>query len=146
MTMETAALDLEVFQRDEHRFGGVRERRVLIYWPLPPNPLAAPTADPDGDGQTNLFEYTAGVIPNDSASRFTLTLAPVPGQPVQTNVIFTPRLTDRTYTVTLKTDLTAATWTPLPGGIVTDAGAQRTVTDTAATGTKKFYHVEITKP
>ena len=32
MTMETAALDLEVFQRDEDRFGEVRGRRVLIYW------------------------------------------------------------------------------------------------------------------
>ena len=110
------------------------------------NPSAAPAVDPDGDGQTNAFEFTAGLIPNDPASRFTLTLAPVSGQPAQKNVIFTPRLTDRTYTVTFKLDLNAATWTPLPGGIVTDAGQQRTVTDPAGNGAKKFYHIEITKP
>ena len=110
------------------------------------NPLAAPAADPDGDGQNNAFEFTAGLIPTDPQSRFVLTLAPVPGQPAQKKVIFTPRLTDRTYTVTFKTDLTAATWVPLPGGIITDNGQQRTVTDPAATGAKKFYHIEITKP
>ena len=109
------------------------------------NPNAAPTVDFDGTGQTNLFKYLAGLNPLDG-SRFTLTLAPVAGQPAQKNVIFTPRLIDRTYTVTFKTDLNAATWTPLPGGIVTDAGQQRTVTDPAATGATKFYHVEITKP
>ena len=99
------------------------------YFGLPPNPNAAPAADPDGDGQTNLFEFTAGVIPNDPTPRFTPTVAPVPDQPAQTKVIFIPRLTDRTYAVTFKTDLTAATWTPLPGGIVSDNGQQRTVTD-----------------
>ena len=109
------------------------------------NPNAAPTVDFDGTGQTNLFKYIAGLNPLDG-SRFTLTLAPVAGQPAQKNVIFTPRLTDRSYAVTFKTDLNAATWTPLPGGIVSDNGQQRTVTDPAATGAKKVYHIEITKP
>ena len=117
----------------------------MQYFGQPPNANAGPNADFDGTGQTNLFKYIAGLNPLDG-SRFTLTLAPVAGQPAQKNVIFTPRLIDRTYTVTFKTDLNAATWTPLPGGIVTDAGQQRTVTDPAATGATKFYHVEITKP
>ena len=125
---------------------GIDDKWQKDYFGLPPNPLAAPTADPDGDGQTNLFEFTAGVIPNDPASRFTLTLAPVPGQPAQRSIIFIPRLADRTYVVTFKLDLNAATWTPLPGGIVTDNGQQRSITDPAATGGRKFYHVEITKP
>lgn len=110
------------------------------------NPNAAPNVDFDGTGQTNFFKYLAGLDPLDPNSRFTLTLAPVAGQRAQKNVIFAPRLADRTYTVTFKTDLNAAAWTPLPGGIVTDAGQQRTVTDPAATGATKFYHVEITKP
>ena len=110
------------------------------------NPLAAPLADPDGDGQTNAFEFTAGVIPNDPASRFTLTVAPVPGVLVGKNILFTPRLADRSYTVFFKTELEAATWSPLPDGIVSDAGQQRTITDPAGTGAQKFYHVEITRP
>ena len=109
------------------------------------NPNAAPNVDFDGTGQTNFFKYLAGLNPLDG-SRFTLTVAPVAGQPGQKNLIFTPRLTGRTYTVTFKTDLNAATWTPLPGGIVTDAGPQRTVTDLSAGGAAKFYRVEITKP
>ena len=119
------------------------------YFGQPPNANAGPNADFDGTGQTNLFKYIAGLNPLDG-SRFTLSVAPVAGQPAQKNVIFTPRPTDRTYTVTFKTAFktafNAATWTPLPGGIVTDNSQQRTVTDPAATGAKKFYHIEITKP
>ena len=124
---------------------GIDDAWQVQYFGPPPNANAGPTADFDHTGQTNLFKYIAGLSPLDG-SRFTLSIAPVAGQPGQKNVIFTPRLTDRTYTVTIKLDLNAPTWTPLPGGIITDAGPQRTVTDPAATGTKKFYHIEITKP
>ncbi len=36
-------------------------------------PNAAPTADPDGDGQSNLAEFLAGTDPTDSASSFHIT-------------------------------------------------------------------------
>ena len=37
-------------------------------------------------------------------------------------------------------------WLPLPGGIVSDLGNQRTVTDTTApVSPKKYYRVEIAK-
>ena len=110
------------------------------------NPNAGPAVDFDGTGQTNLFKYIAGLNPLDPNSRFTLAIAPVAGQPGQKAIVFAPRLTDRTYTVTFKTDLGAVSWTPVAGATFTDAGPQRTVTDPAATGAKKFYHVEITKP
>ena len=110
------------------------------------NPNAGPAVDFDGTGQTNLFKYIAGLNPLDPNSRFTLAIAPVAGQPGQKAIVFAPRLTDRTYTVTFKTDLGAASWTPVAGATFTDAGPQRTVTDPAATDAKKFYHVEITKP
>lgn len=110
------------------------------------NPLAAPLLDPDGDGQTNAFEFTAGLVPTDPTSRFTLSVTAVPGQPTQKNITFTPRLADRSYTVSYKTDLSAAIWTPLSGGTTSDSGLQRTITDSAATGARKFYHIEITKP
>ena len=62
------------------------------------NLLVAGLLDPDGDGQTNAFELTVGVIPSDPSS--CLTLAPVPGQPARKKVVFTPRLPNRTYTDT----------------------------------------------
>ena len=45
------------------------------------NPNAAPLLDPDGDGQNNLFEFTAGLVPTNPLSRFLVSIAPVPGQP-----------------------------------------------------------------
>ena len=43
-------------------------------------------------------------------------------------------------------DLSPAPWSTLVGGGVSDNGSQRTVTDTSASETKKFYRVEIVKP
>ena len=52
----------------------------------------------------------------------------------------------RVYTVKSKPNLLNATWDPVTVSPPTDNGPQRTVTDTAATGARKFYHIEITKP
>ena len=111
------------------------------------NPNAAPNVDADGTGQTNLFKYVAGLNPLDPNSRFTLSIAAVPGQPTQKNLIFSPRLTDRTYTVTSKPALATGSYLPLTNpSAPSDSGQQRTITDLNATGTPKFYRVEITKP
>lgn len=110
------------------------------------NPLAAPLLDPDCDGQNNAFEFTAGLIPTNPLSRFTLTIAPVPGQPGQKNIVFEPIVADRTYTVMTSLDLSPDSWDPLTSGSITNNGDQRTVTDPSAIETKKFYKVEITRP
>lgn len=109
------------------------------------NPLAAPTLDPDGDGQTNLFEFTAGLVPTDPASRFTLRLEKVNGQPTQTNAIFSPLVAGRTYSLEYRTSLTADTWQPLIDTVESDAGSERTITDPAAAGPTKFYRVRVNK-
>lgn len=108
------------------------------------NPNAAPGQDPDGDGQTNAFEYTAGLIPTDPTSRFNLAIQPVPDQPTRKNLIFSPRHDTASYTVEASTDL--AHWSPLTAFTTTDAGPQRTVTDLAATTAAKFYRVTIVRP
>jgi hypothetical protein len=111
------------------------------------NPNAAPAADPDGDGQTNLFEFTAGLVPTDPQSRFLLNIAPVVGQPAQKKLIFSPRLIDRTYTIKARTSLLTGSYLPLTNPAApTDNGQERTITDLSATGVMKFYRVEITKP
>ena len=108
------------------------------------NPLAAPALDPDGDGQTNQFEFTVGLIPNDPASVFHLRIAPVPGQPSRKKVIFSPRLEGRAYVVESRLTLNGA-WQPLTASAQSDNGAERTVTDLDAAGAK-FYRIAITKP
>ncbi len=110
------------------------------------NPNAAPTADPDGDGQNNLFEYIAGTDPTDSLAKFQFSIAPVADQPGQQNLIFSPRFPSRTYTVQSRDDLSAGSFAPLLGTTTTDNGTQRTVTDLNATGASRFYRVQITLP
>lgn len=111
------------------------------------NPDAGPAVDPDGDGQDNLFEFTAGVSPVDPLARFRLSIRGVAGAPDHVALVFSPRFADRTYTVFVSTHLASGTWTPLSAtSPVSDNGLERTVTDTNATGPRKFYRVQIDRP
>ena len=110
------------------------------------NPKAAPNQDASGTGQTNLFKYIAGLNPTDRASAFRVSVQPVAGQPTQKQIVFSPVITDRTYTVLYKTSMTDSVWTLLTGATQSDNGQQRTVTDTSAGGKTKFYKVLISKP
>lgn len=111
------------------------------------NPDAAPARDPDGDGQDNGFEFAAGLVPTDPASRFLLWVAAVTGQPGQRDIVFQPLVAGRVYTVLVAPDLTGATWSPLSASSpVVENGNQRTVTDTQAAAAQRFYRIEITKP
>ncbi|MCX6878425.1 MAG: hypothetical protein NTW21_32120 [Verrucomicrobia bacterium] len=110
------------------------------------NPAAAPGADPDGDGQDNRFEFTAGLEPTDPASRFLLRIEPVAGQPAHKRLIFSPRFDGRTYNILTSTTLATDSWSALTGGIVSDNGEERSVTDTDATEGKKFYRVQVVNP
>ena len=133
---------------------GIDDAWQVQYFGQPPNANAAPNVDFDHTGQTNLFKYIAGLNPLDPNSRFALTIAqtPDPAHPGQflagqKNLIFNPRFAGRTYTVFSKTDLAAGSFVPLanpsaPG----DNGPERTITDLSASGTRKFYRIEITKP
>lgn len=120
----------------------------VLYFGQPPNANAAPLIDPDGDGQTNLFEHTAGLVPTDAASRFALTIAPVPGQPGQKKIVFSPLVLTggRAYAVEFRLDLATGPWVPLTGTTQSDMGSERTVTDLNATDARKFYRVEIATP
>ncbi len=124
---------------------GIDDAWQVQYFGLPPNALAGPNADADGTGQTNLFKFVAGLNPLDG-SRFILKIAPVSGQPGQKNLIFSPRLVDRAYTVKAKLSLTSGSYAPLPNSSFSDNGQERTVTDFDGSGAAKFYTVEITKP
>jgi len=99
------------------------------YFGQPPNANAGPNADFRGTGQTNLFKYIAGLNPIHG-SRFTLTIAPVPAQPAQKNLIFSPVVAGRTYTVKAKPSLTGGTW----DGVTITSGTVGTITDLNATG------------
>jgi len=145
----TGTLNLSVLDTIPDNFGSYAGDGLDDAWQVQyfgqNNPLAAPNVDASGTGQTNLFKYIAGLNPLDG-SRFTLACVPVPGQPGQKNLIFAPIVAGRTYTVKFRSDLAASTWTVLTGSTQADNAGVRTLTDTVATGTQKFYHIEITMP
>jgi hypothetical protein len=147
---ETATLGLTVLDSIPDNFGSYAGDNLADDWQFGhfglDNPLAAPNLDPDGDGQNNAFEEIAGLVPTDPLSRFLITISPVPGQATQKRVVFDPVVAGRSYTVKTSPDLAAASWTTLAGSTSSDNGSQRTVTDTSASETKKFYTVEIVKP
>ncbi len=146
----TGTLNLTVLDSIPDNFGsyagdGLGDDWQVQYFGLN-NPLAAPTANPDGDAHDNLFEFIAGLVPTDSSSHFRLTLAPVAGQPTHKRAIFSPLVAGRTYTVEFRTSLSTGAWQTLTGTTQNDNGNERTVTDPNATGPRKFYRVQITKP
>lgn len=109
------------------------------------NANAEPNADPDGDSQNNLFEFTAGLIPTDPTSRFALAIQNVNSS--QKNLIFNPLVAGRTYTPQFTTTITnSASWGTPTGTSQSDNGVTRTVTDPNATGATKVYRVQISKP
>jgi hypothetical protein len=109
------------------------------------NPNAGPNADPDGDGQNNLFESMAGLIPTDRSSRFTLQIAAGVSATSKT-LTFNPIVAGRSYLIQSKPDLTSATWSPVSSTNQSDNGTARSVTDPNASGGKKTYRVQISKP
>lgn len=109
--------------------------------------ISSAAADPDGDGQSNDFEFTAGLSPLDPQSRFVQAMQTVPGQPAQMQIQIAPRLTGRTYVIESSPTLgLSANWQPLTNFTTSDAGNVRTITDLSATGAAKFYRVRIKGP
>ena len=109
------------------------------------NPHGTAAADPDGDGQNNLFEYLAGLSPTNSDSRFTLEIADLRDLPDQKALILSPRLDSRSYRIEYSTDLGAG-FTALTNAQQIDFGSTRFVLDPDARAPARFYRVRISMP
>jgi len=115
-------------------------------WATPYNLIQDLNGDDDGDGNSNHFEFIAGLVPTNAGSVFKISVSSVPGQPSQRAIVMSPIISGRTYTVKSSESLSPPTWISLSNPTVSDAGNVRTVTDTAATEAKKFYVIEISIP
>jgi hypothetical protein len=110
------------------------------------NSLSCAIADPSGTGQNNLFKYIAGLDPTNPASVFVLRIAGVPGWSSRSQLVFSPRWSDRTYVPICCTNLFNGTWPPLTNTSAIDNDAERTITDLNASESAKFYRVQISYP
>jgi hypothetical protein len=143
----TGTLTLGVLNVTEDDFGAYAGDGLDDAWQVQffgeDNPFAAPALDPDGDGHANLFEFTAGLVPTDSLSRFEIDIASnVDGQ---MRIVFGPLVAGRDYVVEFRTSLAEGDWAPL-NGIVSDDDGVRTVIDPAPVQGEKFYRIGITRP
>lgn len=143
----TGSLNLTVLDTIQDNFGSYAGDGIGDDWQIQyfgaNNSNAAPSVISDGSGLTNLFKYTAGLIPNNSASRFDLGTQSVSGQAAQKTISFGPTFADRQYTILYSTDL--LTWNPLTSSLAGN-GAVTTVTDTNGGGQMKFYRIQMVKP
>lgn len=110
---------------------------------------AADSADPDGDGETNAFEYFFGGDPlvRDGSHRPACGLAQVNGESrLALTLACDPANTDTTYVIEATSDLAAGVWSTIasragaaawvsePGVAVQQSGNSATVTDSTALG------------
>jgi len=144
----TGMLNLTVLETVADNFGTYAADGISDDWQFQyfgsDNANAAPQLDPDFDGHSNLFEFTAGLVPTDAASVFHWRVEPVPGFPTQKRLIFSPLVAGRSYTVKSATTL-GVLMQSLGSFTTSDANGERTVTDLNASGTTRFYRVEITR-
>ena len=106
--------------------------------------FASPTAavaaeDSDGDGYSNLQEFTAATDPQAPASALRVA---TPEKEGATVVIEFPTVFGKRYQVEFKNDLLLATWTPL-GDPVAGTGTSVEKTDTQAPDDERFYRVTV---
>jgi hypothetical protein len=110
------------------------------------NPSGLADADPDGDGQSNAYEEMVGSIPTDGTSYFRFRIETVPGHADWMNLIFSPRVAGRTYTIEAKPDLDSGAFSDIGPAPIADVGIERIITDHTAAGATKYYRVQISRP
>jgi hypothetical protein len=108
------------------------------------NPSAAPDQDPDNDGISNLFEFTAGLDPTSADSVFRQIIARDASQPSLRSIVFGPISPEVIYTVESSPALgKEANWQPLIDFTIGEVNGQRIVTDTRTTAPVRFYRIRL---
>jgi len=114
------------------------------------NPDAAPLADPDRDGLSNLAEYAAGTDPNTATAQLgtlsTITIGA--DQFLRLTVVRNPLATDVTMTVEANNDLAPAGWSAAGLIIEEDTPTLLQVRDNVPISATpaRFLHVRATLP
>lgn len=139
----TGSLALTIRNTGDDDYSGYGSDGISDLWQVgyfgEQNPLGFAAADPDGDGEDNLFEFLTGYVPNDANSLLTARSISLTGNSVLLELSrVQPGVA---YHIESSTDLVA--WTPLlniePGFLL-----QPFSQSLPATGPSAFYRVKVT--
>lgn len=102
------------------------------------NAAAASDADPDGDGQNNMAEFSAGTDPTNSASAFTIIsiARDVGGVTVTWNSVL-----GSIYQVQYKDDIADSIWNNLNGDVTAEGSTASKLDDTIDANAQRVYRV-----
>ena len=123
----------------DSNFDGVDDTFQRRHFPVFTAPEAGPDADPDHDGSSNAQEYIAATDPTDARSFFSINRVT---QTAAGTVVEWKSSPGKRYQVFAKTTAGNAPWTP-QGPPVTATGATTQFHDTAATGSIRFYRLQV---
>ena len=101
---------------------------------------AADSADPDGDGLTNLQEYYAGTSPTDRSSALKISSLTRSGGDM---VISFPTVLSKTYSLQYSSTLQAGSWSDVQSAIDGTGGTVSVTDSGAAAQAKRFYRIEV---
>jgi len=114
----------------------------VSFFGLPPNALALPTADGDGDGQDNLSEFYSGFDPTDGNDYFIFRISAISGD--TSTFLLNKVIPNRSYTLQLATELPQFSTDALsisPSSTEVDRSLQHN-----SVAPLKFYRIRITRP
>lgn len=123
---------------------GIPDSWRLKYFGTVSSVLSAASADPDGDGYSNLAEYQAGTNPVDASSKPGIDLK-LTNSHVGNRTEFSfswPTVSGQNYTVEYATSLVSTNWTVISSNLIGD-GSLKSFNDGNATNETRFYRVRI---
>ena len=143
---DNGQLDLTVNNITDDDFGSYAGDGLPDDWQVQyfgeDNADASPNVDADGDGDNNLYEYNARLLPNDPTSFLDITLTPAAAEG-DALLTLSPGKAGVSYAVSYKDSLLDADWIPLTTMVGSDG--MLGFTDEEASGLRKFYIVTPTR-
>jgi hypothetical protein len=141
--LEVTVLNIDSDNYPGYAGDGIDDDWQVANFSLPPNLLAAPGANPDGDADDNLTEFLAGFDPNDPASFLQLAVLSVSGSTVELKL--NKAIPGRVYRL-METDDLNLPFTELENFTVSGEELSKILEDNDAPAGANFYRLEIEKP
>ena len=119
---------------------GLPDAWQALYFGSANSPHAAPSADPDNDGMSNLNEYLSGTIPNNGTSVLKITSFNVASASHAFQLAF-PSLLQRYYQLQRTADLKQPDWKGFTNAVFGTGASLQQVGPTSASASNMFYRV-----